>query len=63
MKKFTVYFAKKKRDTYNYSCIVEAINEDMAKIAGRSELMAEGLLSTHYKAPVVTVIRPMQGAA
>lgn len=64
MKHFKVLFlATKTGKHFNFQCEVEAENEAKAKIAGRSELLAEGFNPFLFKAPVVTVVRPIQGVA
>jgi len=64
MKTFKVLFlATKTGKNFNFQTEVTADNEANAKIAGRSELLAEGLNPFLFKAPVVTVVRPAQGAA
>ena len=64
MKKFKILFlATKTGGHLNFQTEVEATSEAKAKIAGRSELLAEGFNPFCFKAPVVTVVRPAQGAA
>lgn len=59
-----LFLATKPGKQFNFQCEVEAKDEAKAKIAGRSELLAEGLTPSLYKMPVVTVVRPIhQGAA
>lgn len=62
MKTFKVLFlAIKTGKNFNFQTEVNAETEAKAKVAGRSELLAEGLNPFLFKAPVVTVIRPTQG--
>jgi hypothetical protein len=64
IKSFKVLFlATKTGKQYNFQTEVTAENEEKAKVAGRSELLAEGLNPFLFKAPVVTVVRPIQGVA
>ena len=56
-------FLVKKGKGINFQCEVTAETESKAKIKARSELMAERLNPHNYKNPVVSVTRPMQGAA
>lgn len=64
MKDFKVLFlATRSGKQFNFQVDVTAEDESKAKVAGRSELLAEGLNPFLYKAPVVTVVRPAQGAA
>lgn len=64
IKSFKVLFlATKTGKQYNFQAEVTAEDEAKAKIAGRSELLAEGLNPFLFKAPVVTVVRPIQGVA
>ena len=64
MKNYKVLFlATKTGKQFNFQCDVEAESEAKAKIAGRSALLAEKLNPLFFKAPVITVVRPIQGAA
>lgn len=63
MKNFKVLFLAKTCRHFNFQAEVTAKSEAAAKIAARSELMVEGLMSAHYKKPVVTVVRPIQEVA
>lgn len=64
MKSFKVLFlATKVGKQYNFQTEVIAADEAKAKVAGRSQLLIEGLNPFLYKSPIVTVIRPVQGVA
>ncbi len=64
MKNFKVLFlATKTGEQFNFQTEVQATTIAKAKIAGRSELLAEGLNPFLFKAPIVSPIRVDQGVA